>query len=791
MVILITHISVSQELKVYDYSTKLPIIGVHVYSMDMSKTTITDSSGSADITLFSDDDLIIFSHTSYAEVLFKKKDLYTSYYVLELHPTVLNLDEFVLSVNKRFQVKEEVPNRIVSVTAKDIRLNDPQTSADLIASSGEVFVQKSQLGGGSPMIRGFSANKVLLVVDGVRMNNAIFRGGNIQNIISIDPNTVEKSEIVFGPGSVIYGSDAMGGVMDFQTLTHKYSDTGNTFNGHAMFRFSSANQELTPHVDIRFGSNIFSSVTSLSFSKFSDMRMGANGPDEYLRKDYVSVESGVDKMVENTDPEVQKFTGYENYSLLQKFGLKFNEHVKLDYSLLYSTTTDIPRYDRLTQRKNESTLKYARWEYGPQKWMMNRIGLNINAPNSIFDNLRVTLAMQNFEESRIDRKFNDPLGRTRTETVDMFSANLDFDNAISGKTTLFYGFESVFNLIGSLAITDSLGVVGVTNTRYPNDSRYYSNSGYLNIQVNHSKKTSVSYGLRYNHIGIIAQLDTVYYKSPETASIDQNTGALTGSIGMAYRPNTTWQLNANASSGFKAPNIDDMAKVFDSQPGLVVVPNTGLRPEYLYSIDVLAAKTFGASKQFSVEFSGFYSYLVDAMVQRPFEVNGEDSIMYDGTLSEVQALVNVGSAFITGFNLGVSAKLTQNLSTKGSVTYTYGKDNEGFYLRHVSPLFANAHIIYNYKKFRVNVYANYNGEISNNRMSPTELAKDNLYIADSNGGLYAPSWYTLNIKSAIFFSKKMMATFGVENITNTRYRPYSSGIASSGINFIGSIKATF
>ena len=128
------------------------------------------------------------------------------------------LDEVVMSVSKWEQQKKEVPNKIVSIDAQTIALNTPQTSADLLQSSGKVFVQKSQLGGGSPMIRGFATNRLVLSVDGVRMNNAIFRGGNLQNVISIDPFNIRNTEIIFGPGSVIYGSDAIGGVMNFYTM---------------------------------------------------------------------------------------------------------------------------------------------------------------------------------------------------------------------------------------------------------------------------------------------------------------------------------------------------------------------------------------------------------------------------------------------------------------------------------------------------------------------------------------------------------------------------------------------
>ncbi len=132
--------------------------------------------------------------------------------------SIKSLEEVVISFNKWEQNLNEVPNRIMKVDMRDARLRNPQTTADLLAQTGGVFIQKSQLGGGSPMIRGFATNRVLIVADGVRMNNAIYRSGNLQNIISIDPLSIDDAEVIFGPGSLIYGSDAIGGVMDFHSL---------------------------------------------------------------------------------------------------------------------------------------------------------------------------------------------------------------------------------------------------------------------------------------------------------------------------------------------------------------------------------------------------------------------------------------------------------------------------------------------------------------------------------------------------------------------------------------------
>lgn len=164
------------------------------------------------------------------------------------------LGEVIVSVNKWEQKINEVPNKITKINKLDILRNNPQTAADLLSQTGAVFVQKSQLGGGSPMIRGFATNRVLLVLDGVRMNNAIYRSGNLQNVISIDALSTETAEVIFGPGSLIYGSDAIGGVMDFHTLNAKFSASEKMLvKGSVLGRYSTANKENTIHADVNLG----------------------------------------------------------------------------------------------------------------------------------------------------------------------------------------------------------------------------------------------------------------------------------------------------------------------------------------------------------------------------------------------------------------------------------------------------------------------------------------------------------------------------------------------------------
>ncbi len=783
-----------QTLTVKSKQTGNPIPNVLIFNLKETKSVTTDSLGQADISVFSQDEHMVISHTAYHVVVIKKRELFSTDYIFYLNPAVINLEEFVVAANKRPQKLAEVPNEVTVISPKEIHLVNPQTSADMLASTGKIFVQKSQMGGGSPMIRGFAANRVLIVVDGVRMNNAIFRSGNLQNIINIDPNYLGKSEVVFGPGSVIYGSDALGGVMDFYTFEPVFSsDDKLKVKGDVLLRYAYANNERTGHFHIALGTKKFSSVTSGSFSKFGNLLMGNGaGPEEYLRDSFVETANSFDQVVQNNRPIEQVYTGYSAWNILQKFAWKASDKLYFDYRFIFSNTSDIPRYDRLIISDKNNKLKYARWDYGPQWWMMNNAKMTINMPNGAFDNLNLTVAWQKFKESRFDRKLYDVVERQRKESVDMVSVNLDFDNEISGRTFLYYGYEGVFNLVHSQAKEVPVFNVPLPEkpiqTRYPDGSSTLSNAAYINLKFNRDEHTTVVLGMRYTHINLRAELDTTFYRF-EQSKIKSNTGALTGSIGIAHRPKGNWQINANLASGFRAPNIDDIAKVFDSEPGRVIVPNPDLQSEYLYSIDFLIGKGLGKAQAVKLELSGFLSYLVNAMVRGDFTVDGKDSVMYDGTLSKIQAVVNTGSAYVFGTSFSVVADLTKRFQITGDFTYTYGEDDNGNHLRHVPPMFGALHLIYRYKMIKLDAFGIYNGEISYQNLAPSEKDKPYLYAKDQDGNPYSPWWYTINFRAALTIGDHIELTAGVTNILDIRYRPYSSGIAAAGRNYILSLRA--
>ncbi len=783
----------AQQIKVLSNITEEPISGVIIYNVDKSKSVISNLNGEASLNQFSSDEILYFQHLTHMLKKIEKAQI-EKVNVVYLEVITQDLNEIVISASNFEQQERDIPQKIINVSEKTIQFVNPQTSADLLESTGQVYIQKSQFGGGSPMIRGFSTNRLLITVDGVRMNNAIFRGGNLQNVISIDPLSIKNVEVILGSGSIIYGSDAIGGVMSFYTQKPKLSYTDSLeVKANTMVRYASASNEKMGHLDFNIGLKEWAFLTNASYTIFDDLRMGSHGPAEYLRNQFVSRLNGDDVMVDNPNPLIQKESGYNQLNVMQKVRFEPYNSLSFDLGLYYTTTSDVPRYDRLIRYKG-SNLRSAEWYYGPQQWfMVNAQITKYSSLSNLYDKAKVTMAYQNFQESRVDRNFQSDIRNIREEAVDAYSFNLDLEKKISPKTQFFYGLEYVFNKVMSYGMEENIATNNVIPavSRYPNGSDWQSAAIYSSIKYKPSTKFIFQSGVRFNHIVSKANYkeNNAFLNLPFESS--KNTaGAFTGTAGISWSPNNIIQWKLNASSAFRAPNIDDIGKVFDSEPGSVVVPNESLKPEYAYGGDVGLKLNFNNLLVF--DFNTYYTYLDNALVRRDYNLNGETDIIYDGELSNVQAMQNAAKAWVYGFEGGMELNLSKQLKLTSQYSVIGGteEDDSGVEspLRHAAPNFGNTHVIWNAKTFKMDVFANYNNELSYNQLAPSEIEKDYIYASDVNGNPYAPSWVTLNLRTQYYLNNHTTITASLENITDQRYKTYSSGIAAAGRNFILALK---
>lgn len=785
---------IPQVITVLDETSNEPLEFVSVTSEKPKVISTTDSYGQTDISSFAGSNKITFQLLGYITENYSFNQLDQKHFIIYLEPSNISLDQVVISATKWKQTYNEIPSRIAIISPKDIEFQNPQTAADLLNISGEVYIQKSQQGGGSPMIRGFATNRVLISVDGIRMNNAIFRSGNIQNVISLDPYTIDNTEVLFGPGSIIYGSDAIGGSMNFFTLAPQLSLTSSPrINGNANYRYSSANNENTGHFDINLGWKKFALLTSISYNNYEDLLMGSNGPKDYLRYNYVKTSGTSDRVVSNHNSILQIPTSYSQLNLMQKMRYTPDNNWYMDYGFHYSQTSDFDRYDRLIRTDSDGLPKSAEWYYGPQIWMMNNINVTYLNSNTIYDDMVIRLAHQLFKESRNDRDFNDTEFHIREEKVNALSLNFDFNKNIDQLSKLTYGTEVVYNKVNSNGENEDIltGEKVEAQSRYP-ESDWTSISAYFMFQKHLNSTIYMQSGLRYNYFYLSSDFDTTFYPFQFTSAEISN-GALTGSLGFVYSPSSSLTLGLNLSTGFRSPNVDDIGKVFDSEPGSVVVPNPDLDVEYAYNVELNGARLFG--DLLKVDFSTYYTFLDNAMVRRDFTFNGLDSIYYNGELSQVQAIQNAANAYIWGVQFGFDLRLSRNLLFSGHVNYQKGEEEldngDKSPLRHSAPLFGNTKITYDQNDLRLDLSLIFNGEIPYSELAESERSKDYLYAADSDGNPYSPSWYSLNFKLSYKLFQNVILLSGIENITDQRYRQYSSGIAAPGRNFILSTKVSF
>ena len=153
--------------------------------------------------------------------------------------------------------------------------------------------------------------------------------------------------------------------------------------------------------------------------------------------------------------------------------------------------------------------------------------------------------------------------------------------------------------------------------------------------------------------------------------------------------------------------------------------------------------------------------------------------------------MNAESASIYGGSVTFEYLFTNEIRTRNDLTLSRGKDSDNYPVRHVPPTFGSSHLIFENQKLFIDFFVNYSGKLDFEQLAPSEQDKPYLYAIDEMGKPFSPSWCTLNLKSSYQLNKQLTFSGGIENILDQRYRTYSSGIVSPGINFIFSLIARF
>lgn len=814
----------AQGLKVYVIDPSgIPLEGVSFFAQIQQKEWFSDPDGKVELDTSIRNDSLIIAAFGLETLRLPGSELEDT---LVMRPLLETLDEVIVTGRRDDPVDQSI-QAIRLISKKDIQFRQATSTPAVFEQSGSVFVQRSQLGGGSPILRGFEANRILLVVDGVRLNNAIYRSGHLQNSMTINAQALEQTEVILGPGSLLYGSDALGGVIHFRTQSPPpvTGTKGGTMTGQAGYQFGSAANSSVLHAQTMYSGQKWSGLMSATWSRFGDLRSGNKRPNAWpefgKRNWFVQTIDGRDSVIANTDPNRQRFSGFEQLDLVQKLQFRPTRYLSLESNLQYSRSTNIPRYDALLETRNGHP-RFAEWHYGPQTRLLAGITAKHAASNPFYDHARFQLSFQFVEEDRILRRFRDPWKEFNLEDVFVGGFTIDLDRSLDRRKQwmLNYGAEFQFNQVNSKAFREQIvegeRIFGI-NTRYPGEGSQLWQGGLYTLIRWHSIDSSLLLegGLRYSFAQLHARFNNqgpIDWPGSFLAGIGSFNQAVTGSGGLRWSPGKGWSVFLHSASAFRAPNVDDFAKIRENN-GFITVPNTDLRPEQAWTSELRVHKSWVWGRNRLVfSAGGFYTRIRNLITRGSFVLPNWDSFFVSrGDTLFVQANSNTDQGRIWGANATVEWHFQGWIAFTWTHTLTVGEkqvtvpfSGQPLWvpLEHIPPQFGRIALRILPGKFQIEAAVRYQGSksvqdygvvsiendpncglIFNREGSPDNieygLIQSNVEPCGSPyQGLYG--WATLDLYTSWQVTTKLSLNFAVENALDQHYRTFGSGISAPG-----------
>jgi len=631
----------------------------------------------------------------------------------------------------------DVPKDVKIISARHLKKFSPLSANDMMKTVPEVALQRTTAGSGSPILRGMIGRENLILIDGVRLNNSTYRSGPTQYFNTIDPASIERIELVYGPGSVLYGSDALGGVINIIT---KNPGNSNSFLSSST-TLSSSNDGIVQNLFAQSMWDGGGAFISTSLKKFNDLSAGNNINQS---------PTGYDEL----DGTIKLNFNSENNSSLSIFAQSVNQG-------------NISRYDRIAAGKDFKNV------YDPQQRHLFYTRYKKNSNSSLLHNYQIDVSLQRqVEGSNIIGMKNKNIEISERLNTLTGGVGVTF-NSIFSNHILTYGLESYYDVISSSR--DTLDHSKLVNSKgqspFPPKSRYLTSALFTQDQYENDILVLIA-GLRYSHFNFSASPET-QIKNISVNSIDASSSGLCGSMNVSFKViKNILNIYGGISQGFRAPNANDLSAIGLVSNFGVEVPNPGLHSEK--SINYEAGIKANLSN-ISFYFSSYYMRLYDYIIR-------EEVGSIDGTKIFMKS--NAAEGELKGFNFSASFFPTTNLSLRSAVSYTIGDNLSGNEpLSKIPPLRGAISLNYDLPDYWFLTSIEFS--LPQKRLSSND-------ISDSRIGEGGTAGYSvLDVRGGYKFAGWGDFVLSIENVFDKLYKIHGSGIYSSGRNFILSLNIDF
>lgn len=643
-----------------------------------------------------------------------------------LQPANIRLgDEIVISARRIESREFNAPEAITVINDQTLDLESARTVPEALAGVTGVFVQKTNHGGGSPFVRGLTGNQTLMMVDGIRLNNATFRYGPNQYLATIDPYLTNRIEVVRGAGSVMHGSDAIGGVISIFSRNPEFDKEGFRVGGNVYGKWMSDGMEKTTRAELDISGEKVAFLGGFTYNDFGDIVAGEGIGEEQP-------------------------TGYTGISGDGKFRMKLGAENELILAYQYAKQEDVPRYDKIITG-------YEKYHFDPQIRHLGYLRLKTGNKNKWVKNVNYVASFGRSDETRLLKKEGQTKLTTENDAVDTYGASVEIASVPNNNWTFTSGADFYYDIVNSSKVESQNGTDTQKRGYYP-DGATSSSFALFSSHTLLVKKFIFTLGGRLN----VYQINV---EDPQFGDVNSDPLALVGNASVAYKLNENHHLIGSVYSAFRAPNINDLSSFGSFNYG-IEAPNPDLNPEKSLTAEIGLKSSY---ERFSGSVFLYQNHLTDLIERIAATYNGQDSI--DG--EKVFQKQNFSKALIRGIELNGQYELTSHLVTSVNFAYTYGQNQTlDEPMTRIPPLFGRIGLSYNHNS---GFWALVEFLAAGKQDRLSEGDKNDSRIPE--GG--TPGWEVLNLRFGYEW-KFINITTGLNNLFNEAYRTHGSGVEGYG-----------
>lgn len=654
------------------------------------------------------------------------------------------IDEIQVTAMRRPVSISQVPAALTVVQAETVHANKLVT--DVLSAEPGVFLQQTTPGQGAVIIRGLKGSAILHLVDGVRLNNAIFRSAPTQYLALVPPGAIERIEVVRGSPTSLYGSDAVGGVVQLVTRVPRFDTSDTVMNGDAYVAFDSAELGQTYRGTLDFGSKKYSSSVSAGYVKTGDRRTGSGdrvGPSAYTAK------SG--RILFAAHPD---------------------EHRSWLVDLHYLEQPDTPRVDELVAGYGQTQPSSSEFSFRPNKRVFAR-GAYANDDGWLSLAWNFDLAWQRIDDDRVSRNYLSDVRRREANRSDLFGALLSGTRETKSGSWIV-GAEVYHDTVSSSRVEEvvSSGLLQPVASRFPDQSTVRQAAIYANLSHRINRRHLLAAGVRATRV--VVDLPG----SQLRPAVSVNSNDLSGDIGYIFQMRETWQLIANIGRGIRAPNVFDLGTLGERPGNRFNIPNTNLTSEKVVNIDLgLRHQT----ERVRLELIGYWLEYDNKITS----VSTGDTTA-DGR--EVVQSSNAASVSVRGIEAGLTWQLHEHFGAHAVLNYAWGEQdvsgNAAEAADRIPPLSGRLSVNYSSDRpFGFDAWMQFAG--AQDRLSARDIRDPRIDPLGTTG------WGILGFQANWHYRHQWRVAAGVNNILDKRYRSHGSGIDGVGRNFSISVQRSW